>query len=172
MAHPNDELIERFYAAFARLDGEAMAECYSPWAHFSDPVFGDLRDKEPGAMWRMLTGRARDLKVTLLEHNADHERGQAHWTADYTFSTGHKVHNDVRARFRFEEGWIVEHRDMFSFYAWARQGMAGTGTALGWTPLLRRMVRRKARADLDAFITGRPAPEPEHGRRGVGRRGR
>lgn len=28
MAHPNAELIERFYQAFQRLDGEAMAACY------------------------------------------------------------------------------------------------------------------------------------------------
>ena len=152
MAHPNDELIERFYAAFARLDGDAMEDCYSAWVRFSDPVFGDLRDKEPGAMWRMLTSRARDLKITLLEHDADHERGWAHWTADYTFSTGRPVHNDVRARFRFEDGWITEHTDMFSFYAWARQGMGRVGTVLGWSPLIRQMVRRKARADLDVFM--------------------
>ncbi len=54
MSHPNDELIQRFYAAFARRDGDAMAECYVPSAHFSDPVFVDLKDGEPGAMWRML----------------------------------------------------------------------------------------------------------------------
>src|SRR5215207_6314939 len=43
MAHPNDELVERFYGAFARGDGDAMAACYAPGAHFSDPVFTDLR---------------------------------------------------------------------------------------------------------------------------------
>jgi hypothetical protein len=62
------------------------------------------------------------------------------------------VHNDVRATFRFADGWIVDHVDAFSFYGWARQGMGGLGTVLGWTPLLRRMVRRKALADLDAFM--------------------
>ena len=36
-------------------------------------------------MWRMLTGRAQDLEVTLAEHDADAERGSAHWLADYTF---------------------------------------------------------------------------------------
>ena len=152
VAHPNDELIQRFYAAFARLDADAMADCYSAWVHFYDPVFGDLHDKQPEAMWRMLTGRARDLTITLHEHEADHERGQAHWTADYTFSTGRPVHNDVRARFRFEDGWIVDHVDAFSFYAWARQGMGGLGTVLGWSPLIRGMVRRKALTDLEAFM--------------------
>ena len=152
MAHPNDELIQRFYAAFARLDGQAMAECYSPWARFSDPVFVDLHDEEPGAMWRMLTGRARDLKVTLVEHEADHERGRARWTADYMFSTGRPVHNDVQATFRFEDGWILEHLDSFSFYGWSRQGLGGLGTVLGWTPLIRNKVRSKARADLRAFM--------------------
>jgi len=35
-----DELIQRFYAAFDRRDGDAMAACYAPGARFSDPVFG------------------------------------------------------------------------------------------------------------------------------------
>src|SRR5215210_5866062 len=152
MAHPNAELIERFYAAFARHDGDAMAACYAPGAHFSDPVFTDLRGEEPGAMWRMLTGRATDLEVTLAEHEAGDDRGSAHWLADYTFSTGRRVHNDVRAEFRFDDGLIAEHRDSFSFYAWARQALGPTGVALGWTPLVKGKVRRQARAGLDDLL--------------------
>jgi ketosteroid isomerase-like protein len=164
MPHPNDELIQRFYAAFARRDGDAMAECYAPSAHFSDPVFVDLKDGEPGAMWRMLTGRSKDLVVTLQEHEADDTTGRARWLADYTFSTGNKVHNDVLARFRFQDGLIVEHIDTFSFHAWSRQAMGGLGVALGWTPVLRNMVRGKARAGLDEFL-GRPSPEPSRRQR-------
>ncbi|MHB8693064.1 MAG: nuclear transport factor 2 family protein [Solirubrobacteraceae bacterium] len=152
MAHANDELIEGFYAAFARLDGAAMAACYAPGARFSDPVFTDLRDEEPGSMWRMLTARAKDFEAKLLEHDADDERGRAHWLADYTFSTGRRVHNDVHAEFRFENGLIVEHRDSFSFYAWARQALGPAGLALGWTPMLRGKVQRQARAGLDEFL--------------------
>jgi ketosteroid isomerase-like protein len=151
-AHPNDELIERFYTAFAALDGDAMAACYAPNAHFSDPVFTDLRDDEPGAMWRMLTGRAKDLEVRLAEHDADDDRGSAHWLADYTFRTGRRVHNDVQALFRFKDGLIAEHHDSFSFYAWSRQALGPPGLALGWTPLLRSKVRREARAGLEEFL--------------------
>ncbi|HTU98644.1 MAG TPA: nuclear transport factor 2 family protein [Solirubrobacteraceae bacterium] len=164
MAHPNDELIERFYAAFARCDGDAMAECYGPTAHFSDPVFVDLHHDEPGAMWRMLTGRSRDLVVVLGEHEADSTEGRARWTADYTFSNGNKVHNDVLARFRFEGGLIVEHIDSFSFYAWSRQALGGVGRFLGWTPLIRTMVRGKAREGLDEFL-GLPVVESRRRRR-------
>jgi ketosteroid isomerase-like protein len=151
MAHPNDELIERFYSAFAARDGDAMAACYAPDARFSDPVFPDLRGDEPGAMWRMLTGRADDLSVQLAEHEAGDERGSAHWLADYTFSaTGRKVHNDVRAEFRFASGLIAEHRDAFSFHAWARQALGPVGLALGWTPIVKGKVRREAAAGLSA----------------------
>ncbi len=152
MAHPNEALIDRFYAAFASLDGDAMAACYAPGARFSDPVFTDLRDGEPGAMWRMLTGRAKDLRVELSEREAADARGSAHWIADYTFSTGRRVHNDVRAEFRFEHGLIAQHRDSFSFYAWARQALGPAGLALGWTPILRAKVQREARVGLDEFL--------------------
>jgi ketosteroid isomerase-like protein len=152
VAHPNDELISRFYTAFAALDGDTMAACYAPGARFSDPVFSDLRGEEPGAMWRMLTGRSKDLEIKLSEHEAADERGTAHWLADYTFSTGRRVHNDVHAEFRFEKGLIAEHRDSFSFYAWARQALGPAGLALGWSPIIRGKVQRQARAGLDEFL--------------------
>jgi ketosteroid isomerase-like protein len=150
---PNESLIERFYAAFAERDGAAMAACYAPQVRFSDPVFTDLRGPEAGAMWRMLTGQARDLRVELLEHEADGERGSARWRAHYTFTqTGRPVVNEVRASFRFGDGLIVEHRDEFDFHRWSRQALGPAGLVLGWTPLLRSTVRRRARASLDEFL--------------------
>lgn len=153
MTEANDYLIEQFYAAFAARDGDAMAACYAPGAHFSDPVFPDLNGAEPGAMWRMLTAQARELRIELLEHAADGVRGSARWRAHYLFTqTGRPVVNDVRATFRFEEGLIAEHADEFSFYRWARQALGTPGLLLGWTPLLRASVRRRARAGLERFI--------------------
>jgi ketosteroid isomerase-like protein len=152
-----NELIERFYAAFDRNDGDAMAACYGPDARFSDPVFGELRGAEPGAMWRMLTAQARDLRIELSEHATDAagETGSARWIAHYTFTqTGRPVSNDVRARFRFAGGLIAEHDDEFSFHAWARQALGTPGLLLGWTPMLRASVRRRARGNLERFMAG------------------
>jgi ketosteroid isomerase-like protein len=160
MTHPNDELIQRFYGAFARCDGDTMASCYRPDAHFRDPAFGDLTGVEAGAMWRMLTGRAKDLRVELVEHDADEFHGTAHWLADYTFSTGRKVHNDVRATFVFHEGKIVDHRDDFSFHGWARQALGPAGLLLGWTPFLKAKVRAQAREGLDEALAATPSAAP------------
>jgi ketosteroid isomerase-like protein len=161
----NEALIERFYAAFAERNGAAMAACYAPEVSFSDPVFPDLHGDEAGAMWRMLTGRATDLRIELLEREAGDERGSARWRAHYTFAqTGRPVVNDVRASFRFAGGLIVEHRDDFDFHRWARQALGPVGLVLGWTPLLRASVRRRARAGLEQFRAERSpsagAPEP------------
>jgi uncharacterized protein len=159
MPEANSELIRRFYAAFAARDGSAMAELYAPDARFSDPVFPDLRGEEPGAMWRMLTGRAADLEVELVEHEADGDQGAARWIARYTFTqTGRPVENDVRASFRFAGGLIAEHRDEFDFHRWSRQALGAPGLLLGWTPLLRASVRRRARAGLDEFLAGAGRP--------------
>jgi ketosteroid isomerase-like protein len=155
------ELIERFYAAFARRDGKKMAACYAPDARFQDPVFGRLDGKQAGAMWRMLTGRAKDLKVELAEHEADGETGSAHWIARYTFTqTGRFVVNDVHSTFRFADGKIVEQADRFGFYQWARQALGPRGTLLGWMPQTRLSVQRQARGGLDRFMEqgNRPAP--------------
>jgi ketosteroid isomerase-like protein len=156
MSSENEHLIERFYAAFARHDGAEMAACYGPDARFSDPVFVDLQGDQPGAMWEMLTGRAPDLKVTLVEHHANGERGTAHWLADYTFSaTGRQVHNDVQAEFTFAGGLISEHRDSFDLYGWARQAIGPVGMLLGWTRPLQARLQRTARASLEEFMAAR-----------------
>jgi ketosteroid isomerase-like protein len=145
-------LIERFYRAFDEGDGDTMAACYAPQVRFSDPVFTDLRGSRAGAMWRMLTEGPGDLRVELLEHQVGEGRGSAHWRAHYTFTdTGRPVVNDIRASFRFKDGLIVEHRDEFSFHRWARQALGPVGLLLGWTPLLRSAVRRKAAALLEEF---------------------
>lgn len=154
MPNANDELIQRFYAAFDRKDGDAMAACYTPDARFDDPVFPGLTGSEPGDMWRMLTARATDLKIELREHEADDSTGSAHWIATYTFTqTGRPVVNDVRATFRFRDGLIAEHRDDFDFYKWSKQALGTPGLLLGWTPILRNATRKKARAGLDEFTS-------------------
>jgi ketosteroid isomerase-like protein len=157
MSHPNEELIRRFYDAFGRCDGDAMAACYTPDARFDDPVFPGLKGEEPGDMWRMLTARSTDLKIDLEEHEASEETGSAHWIATYTFTqTGRPVVNDVRATFRFRDGLIAEHRDDFSFYRWSKQALGPPGLLLGWTPIIKGATRKKARAGLDQFRSGSP----------------
>jgi ketosteroid isomerase-like protein len=146
-------LIERLYAAFDRRDGDAMAACYAPDARFSDPVFTDLRGEQPGPMWRMLTSQAGELRVELLERAADEARGTARWRAHYVFTqTGRPVVNDVRASFRFSGGLIAEHTDAFGFHRWARQALGASGLLLGWTPMLRAAVRRRAGAGLERYM--------------------
>lgn len=151
----SEEVIERFYGAFARRDGDAMADCYAPDARFTDPVFKRLRGEQPGAMWRMLTAQARDLEVELLEHDAHETWGTARWRATYTFTqTGHPVVNDVFAAFRFNpDGLIAEHADSFNFRRWARQALTRGTRLLGW-PLLRAVVRHRAKQSLARFIAG------------------
>jgi hypothetical protein len=76
----------------------------------------------------MLTARADDLRVELVEHEAHDTTGSAHWLANYTFTqTGRKVHNDVRARFRFADMLIAEHDDAFGFHTFARQALGPPG---------------------------------------------
>ncbi|HYN52788.1 MAG TPA: nuclear transport factor 2 family protein [Thermoleophilaceae bacterium] len=150
------QLIERFYKAFDEGDGATMAACYSPQVHFSDPVFPDLNGSRAGAMWQMLTAAPGELHIELLEHEAGDAQGSAHWRAHYTFSeTGRPVVNDIHANFRFEDRLIADHRDEFSFHRWARQALGPVGLLLGWTPLLRSAVRRKAAARLDEFTSPR-----------------
>ena len=156
MNHANAELIHTFYQAFQRLDAEAMAACYCDDVLFSDPAFGELRGRDAGDMWRMLTTRAKDFSLTFDGVQADERTGSAHWVATYLFSqTGNTVVNDIQARFVFRDGKIAEHHDAFSLWRWSRQALGFKGLLLGWTPLVGNAVRGQALKGLKAFQAGR-----------------
>lgn len=155
MAHPNAELITRFYQAFQELDAQTMAACYSADVQFSDPVFTDLRGSDAADMWRMLAARAQNFSLTFDGVQADDQQGSARWVATYLFSkTGRTVVNRIQARFRFADGKIVEHRDHFDLWRWSRQALGNKGLLLGWTPLVQGAIRKQAMAGLHAWQAG------------------
>ena len=157
--HPNAQLISRFYACFQERDAAGMAACYHPRVRFSDPVFGDLDAAEVRAMWEMLCERAKDLQLELGTVAANDRAGHAHWEAWYTFgATGRAVHNRIDARFAFDGGTILEHHDSFDLWAWSAQALGSKGRLLGWTPLVKKAIRRQAAAGLATYRAKRAAP--------------
>lgn len=152
-------LLTRFYRGFTARDAEAMAACYTPDVHFSDPVFPDLQGSKAGAMWRMLCSRATDLRIEFHEPVVEGENGAVHWEAWYTYTaTGRPVHNVIEARFLLRNGLIAEHRDYFNLYRWARQALGLKGVLLGWAPPVKRAIRRQAATALERYIAKGATP--------------
>ena len=146
------EVAERFYAAFARRDADAMAACYADDVAFSDPAFPDLRGEAVRDMWRMLCARGKDLRIEHRVTEASAGRARVHWEAWYTFSgTSRAVHNIIEAELEVRDGRIVRHRDEFAFPRWARQALGTPGLLLGWTPFLKSKVQAQAAIALEKF---------------------
>lgn len=152
MHEPTRKLVDDFYAAFARKDAEAMCAAYAPNVHFHDPVFLDLHGDQARSMWRMLCGRAKDLRVTHEVLEATETTAKARWIANYTFSTGRAVENRIEATMEIAGGKIAKHTDRFDLYRWARQALGPMGVVLGWSGLVQGRIRRTARQGLDAFM--------------------
>ena len=149
MTDTPQQILTRFYDAFARKDAEGMAACYHADSAFSDPVFPRLNHGETCAMWRMLVGRAQDFSLTYEVIG----EGRVEWVARYTFSkTGRSVVNRVRSQFGFQDGLILAQRDGFDLYAWTRQALGLKGALLGWSRLMQNTVRKQARMGLEAFM--------------------
>lgn len=149
----NEELIQAFYAAFAKLDHETMNSCYSEDPIFNDPVFGVLQGDEVRAMWEMLCKNAKDFSLVTEKIEVDGEYGICNWTAKYTFSkTGKKVVNHVKAHMRIENGKITEHTDEFDLYKWSRQALGMPGILLGWSGYLKNKIRHDAKSKLYKFM--------------------
>lgn len=154
--HPNAELIERFYKAFQVKDWQSMVACYHPDVLFNDEVFTNLRGKKAGQMWQMLCERSKSLVVEVSGISADDTTGKAHWDAYYHFSrTGRQVHNSIDAKFRFQDGLIIEHRDHFNFWRWSTQALGPSGVLFGWAPFMQKKVQEQSMKTLDAFIASK-----------------
>jgi ketosteroid isomerase-like protein len=152
MTSKNKHILETFYSAFQRRDGETMADCYHPQAQFEDAVF-KLEGARVGAMWKMLCQNGKDLVIEFSELTANETSGSAHWTARYTFSrTGRKVTNRVVATFEFKDGKILRHKDQFSFWKWASQALGPMGILLGWSQAVKGQVQSVAAKNLEQFV--------------------
>ncbi|MFT3754945.1 MAG: nuclear transport factor 2 family protein [Pseudoxanthomonas sp.] len=149
--HPNAQLIERLYSAFAKRDYATMNACYAADATFEDAVF-NLKGEQIGQMWHMLCANAKEFSLEFRDVSASDTSGSAHWEARYVFSsTGRPVHNVIDAEFQIRDGKIVAHRDRFDFWRWSRQALGVAGLLLGWTPILQNKVRAQAAKNLAAF---------------------
>ena len=153
MSSTNQQLISKFYTAFQQKDYATMQACYADNATFSDPVFENLNATEVRAMWEMLITRGKDLQLEFKNAEADDTTGSAEWIATYTFSaSGNRVVNKIKANFIFENGKIVQHKDDFDFYTWAKQALGFKGLLLGRTSFLRNKVKLGAKSNLMKFM--------------------
>ena len=129
-----------------------MTACYAPGAHFRDPAFGDLEGDDIGAMWRMLTGRATDLKIELHEHEAGEESGSR--PLDRPLHLLHRPPRRQRHPGQLplrRDGRIADHVDDFDFRRWAKQALGAKGTLVALLPPLRAKARAQALGQLEAF---------------------
>ena len=152
MYEPTRKLVDDFYAAFARKDADAMCALYAKDVHFRDPVFQDLHGDEARAMWKMLAGRAKDLRIKHEVLDATETSAKARWIANYTFSTGRAVENRIDATMTIASGAITEHIDAFDLWRWSRQALGPTGVLLGWSPIVQNKIRKQAREGLASFM--------------------
>ena len=156
--HPHQQLIEKFYSSFQKLDWQGMNDCYHQDAFFYDPVFENLNAAEVKAMWEMLCRNATNFSLSFTGVKADEEYGSCQWTAKYIFSaTGKPVTNHIKAHFQFHEGKIVEHMDHFSLWTWSKQALGAKGLLLGWSSLVQNKIRKTAQGRLAKFMQSNAA---------------
>jgi ketosteroid isomerase-like protein len=139
--------LTRFYEAFARRDGEAMAAMYAADATFEDPVFR-LRGPDIGKMWIALTRNAKDFSVAFTVAKAGPGSGVVEWTARYLFGGKRPVVNVIVSEIEMQGGLIVRQKDAFDFPRWAAQALGLPGLLFGRFEFLRRSVSKSAAARL------------------------
>lgn len=149
----NQELIQKFYIAFANQDSATMASCYHKNIQFQDPAFGILIKTQVPKMWQMLIERSKgNIKIEFSDIIANDATGFVTWIATYNFSkTNRKVINTINASFEFKEGLIIKHTDHFDLWKWSSQAFGMKGLLLGWTPYMQQKIRKQARLSLEKY---------------------
>jgi len=142
----NENLIIRFYTAFANAEPEDMCACYHPEVKFSDPIFDSLKGKEVCQMWKMLLkGSNGNLRIQYSDVKSNEFIGTAKWIADYQFSkTNRKVINIIYSQFQFKDGLIIKHTDNFDIWKWSKQAFGLKGFLFGWTGYMQKKIQDKA----------------------------
>lgn len=148
----NHELINTFFTAFQKLDAKNMTLCYHPMSTFTDPVFGELTHKETAAMWTLLCENAVSFSLTFEVVRVDDNEAVVNWVAHYLFTqTGRTVTNKVTSFFEFDEGLIRNQKDFFSLWKWSWMAFGITGFLLGWSPIMKKTIRKKTLGKLKRY---------------------
>ena len=149
----NENLIAKFYTAFANADAKTMSECYHPNVHFIDPAFSLLKENQVSKMWEMLILKSKgNIKIEFSDIKADEFTGSARWVATYNFSkTNRKVVNKISAEFVFQDGLIIKHTDNFDVWKWSKQAFGIKGYLLGWTGFFQGKIQEQALSSLKKF---------------------
>lgn len=150
----NTELVEQFYTAFSEGNFKKMADCYHKEIVFQDPAFGILKGERVLKMWEMLLSRkTKTTKITCEMISTTAEKGKAEWTAAYRYGKNQrKVINHITAKFKFEEGKIIEHIDSFNLWKWTQQALGIVGYLIGWTAFMKNKIQKRTNRQLDKFI--------------------
>jgi len=146
-AEETQALLQRFYDALARRDGETMAAMYSDDATFEDEVFR-LRGADIGKMWIGLTRRAKDFSLAYTIARADRDRGVVELTARYLFGGKRPVVNVILSELELEGGKIRRHVDRFDFPRWIGQAIGPWAKPLARFALFQKVIQRKAARGL------------------------
>jgi hypothetical protein len=151
--NPNEQLIHKFYTAFANADAKTMCECYHPNIQFQDPAFGVLNGNDARQMWHMLIEKSKgNIKIEFSDIKADDFSGTANWIAIYNFSkTNRKVVNVIQAQFQFKDNLIIKHTDNFDIWKWSKQALGFKGFLLGWSGFMQNQIQKQAIASLKSY---------------------
>lgn len=153
-ADHNARIITAFYEAFQQGNAQIMGDLYADNIEFHDPAFGRLKGKEAVAMWSMLIERSKgQLDIHFSDIVGTEQGGRAHWEAQYTFGkTKRKVHNKIDAKFEIQNGKITKHTDHFNFWKWSSMALGLPGMLLGFTPIIKKAVRKNVRHLLKKYL--------------------
>lgn len=157
---PNQQIVEKFLSCYQQHIYEGMQSCLAEKVHFSDFAF-DIRDEKVMAMWRWFCTvyPPREKPVDVPEFSILEAVGDsvvAKYRVKYLYGDHQRpVDYFIKSRFTLSNDRIVEQHDEFfsiSEYEFAKMAFGYPTALLALTPLLRKIVQKKAPEKLEQFV--------------------
>ncbi|WP_368487129.1 nuclear transport factor 2 family protein [Spiroplasma sp. DGKH1] len=146
------EIMNKFYTAFANADWKTMNDLYDRNVVFNDEIFTDLNYEYVTAMWESLISNKENNKMKVkYELKEENDDVYVVWTASYLFGPKRRqVINIVTSNMEIKNDKIIKHNDSFNFKKWASQALGMPGKLFG--NALQKKVSKKALENLTNYI--------------------
>ena len=159
-----------FYEALAAGDTEEQMRWLALDARYFDPLYGDLDIRHTRAAWRLWAMLAVDRRVDWHRlPGGDTQTARIAWRVSHTMAqSGERLGFDGVSDVHVVDGLILYLHSEYDSVVWLPHGR--WRRLVGWLPLIRLRLRRRARADLEQWLLRFPAagmpPKPVAGASG------
>lgn len=150
---PSYRVAHSYFDHLQDRNAAGAVELCHPDLHYFDPILGDLHGREALARWPIFFAQPHEPSLHFFDITAKDDTVHVRYFLHYTDAeTGRKIDHGISAELTIRDNRITHHKDTFDIWRFATMKLGMRGRLLGFLPSTADALRKKARAELDAYL--------------------